>query len=240
VRFLFEYKDFKSKEKENQSLRVIELFLNEQLIGKFHGQTFECLLVRFLNRVPPRKKLELKMLYQTIAEIELPGEFENNIKLNLTDFQMGLSKIEKAIQLVYSIPIKTLLDYNGEELMNDYKQALEKAPETQEQLNHYAKNKKEIEYHNQVKRADCLLHYYATHPKPLTKKIVGIRIYDHFSSETLLPYRYIYSELFSNLLRRAEVKLQVIKKSISVSLRIWNKQNRNLPLRNGLNIPILH
>ena len=43
-------------------------------------------------------------------------------------------------------------------------------------------------------------------PQPLKKIIKGVRVYDHFERDTLSPYEYIYSHLFGNLLRRAEVK----------------------------------
>ncbi|MFJ7468364.1 hypothetical protein ACIQWI_07385 [Peribacillus frigoritolerans] len=38
------------------------------------------------------------------------------------------------------------------------------------------------------------------------KRIIGVRLYDHLERNTLAPYDYIYSQLFSNLMRRAELK----------------------------------
>lgn len=57
MRFLIEYKDFSSKEEKNKSLSVLDTFLNEHLIGDFHGQTFESILIRFINNAPPKKNL---------------------------------------------------------------------------------------------------------------------------------------------------------------------------------------
>ena len=51
------------------------------------------------------------------------------------------------------------------------------------------------------------MYKYKTNPTELNRNIVGIRIYDQLENGMLAPFDYIYSELFSNLLRRAEVKL---------------------------------
>ncbi|MEH7402929.1 hypothetical protein V7148_18320 [Gottfriedia acidiceleris] len=69
MRFLIEYKDFDSKVEKNRSLSVLGTFLNEHFIGDFHGQTFECILIRFINKAPKKKKFKLKSLYKTIATL---------------------------------------------------------------------------------------------------------------------------------------------------------------------------
>ena len=56
------------------------------------------------------------------------------------------------------------------------------------------------------------MYKYKTNPTELNRNIVGIRIYDQLENGMLAPFDYIYSELFSNLLRRAEVKLQITVK----------------------------
>ncbi|WP_108672334.1 hypothetical protein [Peribacillus acanthi] len=206
MRFLIEYKDFISKETENVNLRLLDTFLNEHLIGIFHGYTFECILIRFINHAPPSKKFKLKTLYGTIAEVEISGSFKENNKLNIDDFHQGLSKIEEAIQKVSHIP-KEPFDYQGEGLLNDYKSSLIFAPKTTNALILYAQMQNEIIFQNNAKRADTVMYSYTKKKRPLTKKIVGIRIYDHFEKGTLAPYDYIYSVLFSNLLRRNEVRL---------------------------------
>lgn len=207
MRFLIEFKDFKSKEIKNVSLNLLDTYLNEHLIGKYHGQTYECILVRFINNPPPSKKFKLKSLYKTIAEIELTYASKNNNQLNIEDFQIGLEKIEEAINKVYSIKAKDPMDYHGEKLLMDFQECKSFAPKSLEELNQYARNQQNIIFHNHSKRADCLMYSYSVNPRPLTKKIVGIRIYDQFDNEALNPFNYIYSELFSNLLRRSEVKL---------------------------------
>lgn len=207
MRFLIEYKDFKSKETENESLNSLDTFLNEHLIGKFHGHTFECILVRFLNHSPNTRKLKLKSLYKTIAEIEVPGSFTNNKEVNIEDFQSGLAKIEEAIKKAPKIEQKETLDYQEEKLLEDFRKSIHVAPKTNEELVQYSRMEQDIKFHNQAKRADCLITSSSNYPRPLTKNIVGIRIYDSFDRGVLNPYSYIFTVLFSNLLRRFEVKL---------------------------------
>ncbi|MFJ7824812.1 hypothetical protein [Psychrobacillus sp. NPDC096623] len=206
MRFLIEYKDFSTKEEKNKSLSILNTFLNEHFIGDYHGQTFESILIRFVNKAPHTKKFKLKTLYKIIAEVETEGNFTNNVKLNIADFQHGLSKVKEAINMVSQIEVKEELDFNKEKLLYNLDNIINKAPQTDEELKNYAKKYKEIEYLNNVKRVDSLIYSCKINPRPLLKRIIGVRLYDHFERNTLAPYDYIYSELFSNLLRRAEVK----------------------------------
>jgi hypothetical protein len=206
MRFLIEYKDFSTKEEKNKSLSVLDTFLNEHFIGDYHGQSFECILIRFINNAPINKKYKLKTLYESIAEVEIEGNFTDNEKLNTYDFQEGLSKVNEVIKIVPQIEIRDELDFNLDKLLNDLKAIFQKSPQTDDELKDYAKREKEIRYSNTVKRVDCLIYPYKINPKLLNKKIIGVRVYDHFDRNAVSPYSYIYSQLFSNLLRKAEVK----------------------------------
>lgn len=207
MRFLIEYKDFKNKETKNLSLSLLDTFLNEHLIGTFHGQTFECILIRFINNAPPTRKLKLKSLYKTVAEVELNGNFKGSSGLDIEDFQQGLFKVEEAIKKVTLIELKEPMDYQEEKLLDDYNNALKFVPKTHEELINYAKNEQKIRFKNQANRVDCLMYSYSINPRPLTRNIIGIRIYDQFDKGTLAPFDFIYSEIFSNLLRKAKVLL---------------------------------
>ncbi|MFJ8235507.1 hypothetical protein ACIQ34_07130 [Ureibacillus sp. NPDC094379] len=207
MRFLIEFKDFNNKETKNASLHVLDTFINEHLIGTFHGQTFECILIRFINNAPPARKLKLKSLYKTIAEIEVNGIFKDSIGLNLEDFQQGLFKVEEAIKKVSNIELKEPLDFQEDKLLDDYKKVIKFAPKTDEELLKYAKDERKIRFKNQAMRMDCLMYSYSINPRPLTRNIIGIRIDDQFDQGTLAPFDYIYSELFSSLLRNAKVML---------------------------------
>ena len=157
MRFLIEYKDFKNKKTNNASLNLLETYLNEHLIGKFHGQTFECILIRFIANAPSTRKLKLKSLYQTIAEVEVNMNFNASNKLSLEIFQEGLIKAKEVIKKVPFIDLKGQLDYKEDELLNDYKNMIKFVPKTIEELKNYAKAEKEIRFKNQVKRTDCLI-----------------------------------------------------------------------------------
>lgn len=206
MRFLIEYKDFSTKEEKNSSLSILDTFLNEHFVGDYHGQSFECILIRFINNAPINKKYKLKTLYGSIAEVEVEGDFTDNEKLNIFDFQEGLSKVVEAIKMVPRIGNRDELDFNLDKLVNDFKTIVLKSPQTDDELKEYTKKEKEIRYLNTVKRVDCLIYSNRINPKPLIKKIIGVRLNDHFERNALSPYSYIYSQLFSNLLRKEEVK----------------------------------
>ncbi|WP_070120065.1 hypothetical protein [Bacillus marinisedimentorum] len=207
MRFLIEYKDFKTKETNNVSLHLLDTFLNEHLIGTFHGHTYECILIRFVTNAPPTRKLKLKSLYNTIAEVEVNGDFNGSSGLDIEDFRQGLFKAEEAIKRVPLIERKEPMDFQQAKLLDDYKHAIEHAPKTREELVQYAQHEQNTRFGNQAKRADCLLYSYSINPRPLTRKLTGIRIYSQFEKGALAPFDFIYSAIFSNLLRRANVLL---------------------------------
>ncbi|GLY11028.1 hypothetical protein [Pseudobacillus badius] len=205
MRFLVEYKDFKNKEAKSASLDLLDTFLNEQLIGKFHGTAFECILVRFINHPPQTRKLKLKTRYKTMAEVEVAMDFADSRKLNMKDFQTALLKVEEAIHKVRLIESRSPADYHEEQLLDDYKASLTFIPKDLKELKAYAQKEKEITFHNRVKRADCFMYSRSINPQPLTTRLIGVRV--DGPQNCLAPFDYIYSELFSHLLRRADIKL---------------------------------
>jgi hypothetical protein len=208
MRFLIEYKDFKSKEEEHQSLRILGTFLNEHFIADFHGHTFDCILIRFINNAPPKKKFKLKSLYKTIAEVEIAGEFIENRKLYFEDFQQALEKVDEAINMVPQIEVKEELDFDKEKLLKRYEEMIEHAPQTDKEFRQYAKKEKEVNHSNRARWADYLMHLDKRNLRPLEKQLVGVRLYDDYlEDDAVSPYDYVYCQLFSNLLRQANVKL---------------------------------
>ena len=164
MRFLVEYKDFKNKEAKSASLDLLDTFLNEQLIGKFHGTAFECILVRFINHPPQTRKLKLKTRYKTMAEVEVAMDFADSRKLNMKDFQTALLKVEEAIHKVRLIESRSPADYHEEQLLDDYKASLTFIPKDLKELKAYAQKEKEITFHNRVKRADCFIYSRSINP----------------------------------------------------------------------------
>ncbi|MEM4994149.1 MULTISPECIES: hypothetical protein [Priestia] len=206
MRFLIEYKDFKTKEEDNFSLQLLDTFLNEHLIGEFHGSTFECILIRFINNPTSKKKYKLRVLYENIAEIELPGNFINNKNLNIEDFLTGLHRVEEAIVLVKTIKLKSELDFSEDKLLLEFQQSIKDAPRTLEELKAYFKKQKQTAQSNWAKLADLSMKRSLANPKPLTKPLTTISISAPIE-ETEPNHSFIYTEVFSNLLRKAEVML---------------------------------
>lgn len=206
MRFLIEYKDFKTKEETNFSLQLLDTFLNEHLIGEFHGSTFECILIRFINNPSSKKKYKLRVLYEDIAEIELPGNFINNKTLNVEDFLTGLHRVEEAIMLVKTIELKSELDFSEDKLLLKFQQSIKNAPRTLEELKAYFKKQKQTVQSNWAKLADLSMKRSLSNPKPLTKPLITISISAPLE-ETEPNHSFIYTEVFSNLLRKAEVML---------------------------------
>ncbi|MED4285223.1 hypothetical protein P4679_25210 [Priestia megaterium] len=206
MRFLIEYKDFKTKEEKQVSLELLETFLNEHLIGEFYGSTFECILVRFINNPTSKKKYRKRVLYDDIAEIELEGHFRDSKKLNIDDFSTGLDKIEEAILMVKTITLKTTLDFNEHKILSDLQSAIKSAPTTLNELKAYSANQEQTKQHNWAKMVDLLIERAALNPRPLTKPLISINISSSID-ETEPDFSFIYTEIFSNLLRKAEVML---------------------------------
>lgn len=206
MRFLIEYKDFKNKEESHRSLDLLQTFLNEHTIGSYHGETFECILIRFINNPPLEKKYKKRVLYSDIAELEIAATFNDNKNLNIEDFKTAINKVEEAIKLVKTIGIKSQLDFYESELLNSFYSCLKLAPATYEDLKKYAKNKNEVDRHNMEKAINSSIKQCMENPRPLTKKLKSISISS--SLEEVDPdYSFIYTEIFSNLLRKAEVML---------------------------------
>ncbi|MEM4992608.1 hypothetical protein WKH56_08705 [Priestia sp. SB1] len=206
MRFLIEYKDFRTKEEKQVSLELLETFLNEHLIGEFYGSTFECILVRFINNPTSKKKYRKRVLYDDIAEIELEGHFRKDTKLNIDDFSTGLHKIEEAILMVKTITLKTELDFNEHKILSDLQNAIKSAPTTVNELKAYSAYQKQTKQYNWAKMVDLLIERAALNPRPLTKPLITVNVSSPID-ETEPDFSFIYTEIFSNLLRKAEVML---------------------------------
>lgn len=205
MRFIINYKDLDTKEEKNPSLKLLETFLNEHLIGKFHGETYECIDVVFINNAAKKAKEKAKRTYKVYSDVQLTDSFQSIDSINISDFRKGLSRISDAIKLTQSIDPDPV-DSHMDELLADYTQLLSIAPVSQEELEFYAQKEPETLFFNNVKRVDFLIERYRDAPKPKSKKLMGVRIYNSFENhKDLSPYSYIYSELFSNLLRNAEI-----------------------------------
>lgn len=204
MRFLIEYKDFKTKEEKNVSLGLLDTFLNQHFIGDFHGSTFECILIRFINNPSPTKKYRKRVLYQTIAEIEVAASFSSNDKVNFEDFRTGLFKVKDAILKVKDIEVKGNLDFYEEDILKGLKKSLREAPASLEELVKFANMQNENIKANNAKRVDNQIEQFRLNTRPLTKKITFVTVTSPFE-ETAPNYSFVYSEIFSNLFRKTDI-----------------------------------
>ena len=206
MRFLIEYKNFKSKKTTNPTLDALETFLNEHLIRTFHGSAFECIYVHFITNLPRTKKTtKLRLLYGTMAELEIVHDFIDDTSLILDDFTSSLDKIQEAVRKASDIPVKEDLFYNEELLYEDYIKCKELAPTTLEDLHIYCETLTRRKKVNMAMRIDCIHEQDKLHVRPLDKLLEECMVYDPYDLFDSLSYR--YSTLFSNLLRNAGVYL---------------------------------
>ena len=201
MRFLIEYKDTKTKDETNRNLKVLDTFLNYHLIELFHGWTFECILIRFINYPKPNKKLKCKTLYNTFAEIEIASNYDSNSELSLEQFLTAFDNVKIAASLAKEIKTKTEKDYDLPKLSQDLNSL--KTPTSIDELIEL-----ESSLNNdviRVKRVNGLINAWKKNPLPHNRRLKGVRIYDQFERTDLWPFAYIYSELLSNLLRHADI-----------------------------------
>lgn len=208
MRFIIEFKDFKTKETQDRSLEVLQTFLNEHLIGKNHGTRFECIIIRFIANPSASSKLQLKTLYNTYAIVEVGLTIEPSRKVQLPNFTVGLMQVESAIRKAAFIKTSdNKMKYEEKELVKDYRNALEFAPKTLEELKRYANNQKEIEFKNGVKRTDCFIRTRSMNPLALNKRLNDIVVSEYFNEPSVSSYAYRFTEVLSNLLYRAKIML---------------------------------
>lgn len=231
MRFLIEYKNFNTKATKNRSLELLDTFLNEYLIGKYHGNRFNCLIIRFIANPPTSRKLQLKTLYKTYAIVEVGITIVNDEKVNLMDFEAGLMTIEDAIRKASSIEIsEEKLEYHEEELVNDYRNSRGKAPKTIEELKRYAKDEKETKFENRVKRVDCYIQTRSLNPLPLNKRLSEIIVSERSNKRILFSFAYQFTEVLSNLLRHADMKLPGYERIVVNIAATVEEAKQDIPL----------
>ncbi|NVK73285.1 MAG: hypothetical protein HWE24_07385 [Oceanospirillaceae bacterium] len=175
--------------------------MNFNLIDLFHGWTFECILIRFINHHEPNTKLKCKTLYDSYAEVEVVSNFQSNSELSLQEFKTAFDEVKLAVSLANQIENKSQKDYDLPKLLQDLESI--KVPASIEELIELENNLDWDSIHQ--KRVDGLIAAWREYPLPHNRKLQGIRIYDQFDKGDLWPYAYIYSELLTNLLNKAQL-----------------------------------
>jgi hypothetical protein len=203
MRFSVEYLDVKTKANQHESVNLLNSFLNFHLIEKFHGWSYECLFIKLVNNAPAKKKWKLTRTYDQWANVELPVNFSQANPLE--EFRIGFSQVMDAVDFVRSLDIKGPADFRHEELLSDLNNLRQHLPTSIEAYNLLLNEKPAMDSQLQVKRVDGRIKAYKDYPLPHSRRLMHARIYDHFDSDELMPYRYMYAEIFSTLLRNANI-----------------------------------
>lgn len=207
MRFVIEYVDSvapkdksTTKKKLPRPFDLLEIFLNYHVIGKFHGWSYEVLLVTLHEHAPVKKKLKLKRYLDTCGEIDVRVELDS---LSLVEkFRIGFDKACEAVKLISTIEVK---DFKYQELLDDLEKARPLLPVTPEDLKALYAVEKTTKFAAALAHTNCCVKAWKEYPQPHTKRLIGARIYHDFEGGFLMPYVYIYTEIFSQLLCNADI-----------------------------------
>jgi hypothetical protein len=201
MRFSVEYLDAKTKETNRESVSLLNSFLNFHLIEKFHGWSYECIFVKLITNAAPKKKWKVSRSYDQWGNIELPFQQTNNVE----EFHFGFSQVKRAVDLVSTLEIKGLVDFRYEELLADLTNLEQILPKSDEAYGELLTQKSAMDSQFQLRRVNGRIKAYKAYPMPHSRRLVYVRIYEHFDSAELMPYRYMYGEIFGTLLRNANI-----------------------------------
>lgn len=201
MRFHIEYLDAKNKETNRESISLLNSFLNFHLIGKFHGWSYECLFITFISNAPPSKKWKVSRTYDQWGNIELPFQQKSNID----EFRLGFSQVKQAVEIVRTLEIKGPADFRYEDLRADLNHLEEILPKTNEAYDELLNQKSAMDSQLPLRRVNGRIKACKDNPQPHSRRLVHVRIYDHFHTAELMPYRYMYAEILGTLLRHANI-----------------------------------
>jgi hypothetical protein len=203
MRFSIEYFDAKTKETNRESISLLNSFLNFHLIETFHGWSYECLFIKLINNAPPRKKWKVSRSYEQWGNVEMA--FDPNNKTGVEEFNYGFAEVKHAVDLASTSEIKGLADFRYKELLSDLTNLEQMLPKSHEAYDELLNQKSAMDSQLQVRRVNGRIKAYKDYPMPHSRRLVHMRIYDHFDNAELMPYRYIYAEIFGTLLRNANI-----------------------------------
>lgn len=196
--------NYKQGDSRTPTMVALELFLEEHLIGKFHGAGLTSIFVEFIEDPPQTKtKFRKRLRYGEHAEVEIPiGKLQ--LFLNLEDFHVALGRIEEATRQAATLQLRHS-GFSLAALLADLKAVRTRAPSTLRQLKHYIDHRDEIDRSNQVKLVRMEHEQRRLHPRPLKRALSGIRLYEAGNENFLKREHALVDELFGNLLRKARI-----------------------------------
>lgn len=203
MEFKIEYSDHKDPSTRNWSVTLLTTLLNNYLIDKHHGFTYSCINITMHNDpVNPKIKAKLrKGLDDYHAEVEVYGSFKDNRAYSVIDLVEGVRLVKWAAKLVDDITLKIDKDYQLEKLLNDISHFESTMPKSNQELIDLSGKKKEMDSNIPIKKVDGYIKAWKENPRELKRWLIGIRTYDHFEKDALMPYRYMFDDIFSTVLR---------------------------------------
>lgn len=229
MRFELEYTDFADESTNNRTVLFLNAFLNFHLIDHFHGWTYDCIYITLQNNAPARKKEGAKKHLDQYAKVTVNGAFKDNKVFNLPDFRQGLQLVRRAAQHVDLLPVEGK-DYDVGQLISDLDQLEAELPEEEAALVELYGQMKSMEAAFQIKRVDAYLKACKAHPMALNTKFEYVEIWDHFGQPGIHPYGYMYSEIFSTLLRNEYLMTPHYKIICLGIARTMDEAKKNSPL----------
>jgi hypothetical protein len=207
--FAFEYLDFDIKAKQSKSISLLRSFVNFYLADKFYGFDIDGIWIAFYKNPSASRKLKCKKVYKKYLSIEVAGNFSGDTSLNLTDFAEGFRLVKEAVEIANNSGVTAGDDFQGKQLLIDLSEIQSNIPSSQKTLNIFSNQEKKIRQATTVKSVDCYIKAWQAMPRPLTKRLMGVRVYPKYSNSQegrlLMPYSYMFSEIFSTVLRNENI-----------------------------------
>ena len=205
MRFFTEYKDYNSKENINKNILALGNYLNYHLIENHYGFTINFFKIKFLNSPPSSKQLKstTNSVVQFWVMVEVPCDFQNNNEVNITDFLQAIELSKIAARNINKINIKKELDYDTDKLLNDLNNL--PLPKTDEEIESWVTISEGIEKEIKLKETNGLIKAWKEHPRPLKKRIAGIRTYPAKDIDRKIAWGK-FNEVFDNLINQAKMK----------------------------------
>jgi hypothetical protein len=205
--FALEYLDFDTKAKESKSISLLRSFVNFYLADKFYGFDIDGIWIAFYKNPSASRKLKCKKVYKKYLSIEVAGDFTAETSFNLADFAEGFRLIKEAVEIANDSGVTAADDFHGKQLLVDLSEIQRNIPSSQKELNIFSNEEKKIRVAATIKSVNSYVKAWHEKPRPLTKRLMGVRVYTKYadSKEGLKPYAYMFSEIFSTVLRSENI-----------------------------------
>jgi len=205
------FHDYKDKSESNRTLEVLEVFLNKQIIMNNYSSVYNSISFKFLNNPPKKREAKILMPYGIHPEVEILSQFDNNSNLCLGIFHLALGLLQDAIPLIPYAPAKEEFDFDVNGLLSDINKVAKDGPHSKEELKYLEDNKQQLILQNRMNYRLRIIENFRENPRPLDKRLIGVRVLNRFRFEDddVYFYQNMYATIFSDVLRRYDIRLPV-------------------------------